>query len=228
VLEDACHAPGGWFAAPGGRVHRCGDGSLADLAIFSFHPVKHLTTGEGGLITTADPALHQRLLRLRSHGITRDPALMSGDPGGWYYEMMELGFNYRLTDVQAALGLSQLKRLDAYLEARRRQAARYREGLQGLPLQCLAHAPGHAYHLFVIRSPRRRELYGFLHEAGFGVQVHYIPVHLQPAYRALGWKPGDFPQAEAYYAECLSLPLYPGLPEAAQEAVMQAIRDFFR
>jgi len=225
LIEDSCHAPGGWFMDPAGRQHRCGDGSLADLAIFSFHPVKHLATGEGGMITTGDPELYQRLRRLRSHGITRDRAQLTEDHGGWYYEMQELGFNYRLSDIHAALGLSQLARAADGLRRRRELARRYDEGLGELGVTPAPAAPGHAYHLYVVQVPQRKAVYDYLRSRQVFTQIHYIPLHYQPYYQGLGWAPGDFPQAERYYQHCLSLPLYPGLEEEEQGYVMDSLRE---
>jgi UDP-4-amino-4,6-dideoxy-N-acetyl-beta-L-altrosamine transaminase len=223
LVEDACHAPGGHFADAQGLAQRCGNGQFADLAIFSFHPVKHIACGEGGMITTQRRDLYERLLRLRTHGITKDPAQMEQCHGGWYYEMQELGYNYRLTDMQAALGLSQLQRADAGLECRRAIAQRYREAFAGTPVQCLADHPGHAYHLFVVKVPRRKAVYDHLRAQGIYAQVHYIPVHALPYYRQFGWQEGDFPQAMDYYAQCLSLPMFPTLTEEEQAHVIAQV-----
>src|SRR3990167_728033 len=205
IIEDASHAIGATYQ---GRPVGCGD--YADMTVFSFHPVKIITSGEGGMLLTNSAELQQRLYRLRSHGISRDPALMSEPSHGpWYYQQLELGFNYRITDIQAALGLSQLSKLDGFLQRRRQLAARYDLLLQELPL-CL---PGRqagvesAWHLYVVRlqlariKRSRREAFDALRAAGIGFNVHYIPVHLQPYYRELGFCPGDFPAAEAYYSE---------------------------
>lgn len=230
VLEDACHAPGGWFRDEKGNRHYCGDGTFADLSIFSFHPVKHIAAGEGGMITTNSKALYDKLQLLRTHGITKSPQLLQEHHGGWYYEMQELGFNYRLTDIQAALGASQLERADVNLEKRRKIAARYDELLKDIPgvaTPCVGTDIGHAYHLYVIKTSRRKALYDFLREHQIYTQVHYIPVHLQPYYRRLGWKKGDFPKAEHYYEQCLSLPMYPSLTEEEQNFVIDKIRYFF-
>ncbi|QJW91086.1 UDP-4-amino-4,6-dideoxy-N-acetyl-beta-L-altrosamine transaminase [Spirosoma taeanense] len=234
VLEDACHAPGGSFTDSTGTVHRCGDGSLADLAIFSFHPVKHIAAGEGGMITTNDEALYKHLLRLRTHGITSKPGDLTeyqpGDPerGGWYMELQELGYNYRLTDFQAALGTSQLQRVEAMLDRRQAIARRYDEAFVDTPVTIIVPPPGvdHAYHLYVIQVDSRKELYDFLRTKQIMAQVHYIPVHLMPYYRQFGWKPGDFPNAERYYARCLSLPMYPTLTDEEQDYVIAAVRTF--
>lgn len=227
ILEDACHAPGGWFTDANGKVHRCGDSSCAELAIFSFHPVKHIASGEGGMVTTHDPALYERMRILRTHGITRDPERMHENHGGWYYEMQELGYNFRLTDIQAALGLSQLRRADAGMERRQQIADRYDEAFADGPVQLPARIPGtqHAFHLYVVRTPRRKALYDHLRSKGIFPQVHYIPVHTMPYYQGLGFKKGDYPVAEAYYDQCLSLPMFPSLTQAEQEYVIEAVRD---
>ncbi|GFO68509.1 UDP-4-amino-4,6-dideoxy-N-acetyl-beta-L-altrosami ne transaminase [Geomonas limicola] len=229
VVEDASHAIGASY-----QEEPVGNCRYSDLTVFSFHPVKIVTTGEGGMLLTQSPELNERLVRLRSHGITRDPALMEGEPDGdWYYQQLELGFNYRMTDLQAALGLSQLERLEEFVERRRLLAERYRELLEGLPLVLpwQASEARSAWHLFVVRlDPERarltrRQLFDQLRQAGVGVNVHYQPVHTQPYYRRLGFAPGMFPQAEAYYAQALTLPLYPGLEEAQQDRVVGLVRE---
>ncbi len=229
IIEDACHAPGGEFIAADGVKHHCGDGSLADLAIFSFHPVKHIATGEGGMITTASRALYESLLMLRTHGITRDPAkLHHPDEGGWYMEMQELGYNYRLPDLNCALGLSQLQRADAGLARRRELAAQYDVLFANNPnVRLLPPDAGHAYHLYVVQVTDRRGLYDFLRTRNIFAQVHYIPVHRMPYYEALGHRAGDFPHAEAYYADCLSLPLYPTLTDEEQKYVVESVAAFY-
>ena len=229
LIEDSCHAPGGWFKNGGGDMHRCGDGSLADLAIFSFHPVKHIATGEGGMITTADEVLYQKLLMLRSHGITRDRNLLQEDHGGWYYEMQALGFNYRLTDIQAALGVSQLSRAVVNLEKRRSLAKRYTEELADTTLILPPHHPGHAYHLYVIQFPQGRDdAYTYLREKGILGQIHYIPLHFQPYYQALGFRKGDYPQVETYYRRCLSIPLFPSLRVDQQDYVIRELKGWLK
>jgi len=228
VIEDASHAVGASYA---GRPVGCGD--YAHMTVFSFHPVKIVTTGEGGAVLTNDPALCDRLRRLRSHGITRDPAQMDEpDVGAWSYEMQELGFNYRITDIQAVLGLSQLKRLDGFLARRRMLVQRYDTLLKNLPLQLpqLDALDESAWHLYVVRvkdnsaQAARRQVVDGLRAADIGVNVHYIPVHLQPYYRRLGFKPGNFPQAEQYYREALSLPLYAALTDAQQDRVVAQLK----
>ena len=232
ILEDACHAPGGSFKDRSGNLIRCGDGSYADAAIFSFHPVKHIAAGEGGMLTTNRLDVKKRVSRLRTHGITKDPELLDEQHGGWYYELQELGYNYRLSDIQCALGRSQLLYADPRLQKRREIAARYNEAFRDLETVKLQLVSGeerrkhHAYHLYVIESDRRKELYEFLREHQVYAQVHYIPVHWQPYYRKLGWQKGDFSRAEYYYQRCLSLPMYPSLTEAQQEFVIEKVLEF--
>jgi len=228
IIEDACHAPGGYFIDSKGTKQFCGNSQFADLAIFSFHPVKHIACGEGGMVTTNDEKLYNKLLKLRTHGITKDPNLMHKNDGGWYYEMQELGYNYRITDFQAALGTSQLKRADEGLVRRREIAQTYHEsfknnkhikGQSGV-------VDGHAYHLYIIEVEKRKELYDFLRAKDIFCQVHYIPVHTLPYYESLGWKQGDFKDSENYYKGCLSLPMYPTLTEVQQLYVIDSITSF--
>lgn len=228
IIEDACHAPGGWFTDNAGMQHRCGDGHFADLAIFSFHPVKHIACGEGGMVTGADKALMDRVRMLRTHGITKDPAKMHENHGGWYMEMQELGYNYRMPDMLCALGTSQLSRAEAGMQRRQKIARRYSEAFAGSPVQFTRVPEGvrHAYHLYVIRTARRKELYDHLKANGVFAQVHYIPMHTMPYYRSLGFSKGAFPQAEKYYEECLSLPMYPSLTAEEQEYVIGLVMDF--
>jgi UDP-4-amino-4,6-dideoxy-N-acetyl-beta-L-altrosamine transaminase len=228
IVEDACHAPGASVRAK--HAWRCGDGKYADAAIFSFHPVKHIACGEGGMITTNSPRIYESLLKLRTHGITKDPGQMQENHGGWYMEMVTLGFNYRLTDFQAALGNSQLKRAEAGLEQRRRLAKRYDEAFAGTRIgtQRVPEGYGHVYHLYVIEVANRKELYDRLKEQGIFAQVHYIPAHLHPYYRERGWKKGDCPNAEDYYEKCLSLPMYPTLQDSEQDFVIQEVLKYAR
>jgi UDP-4-amino-4,6-dideoxy-N-acetyl-beta-L-altrosamine transaminase len=231
IIEDASHAVGGaYLGEPVGR------GRYSDLTVFSFHPVKIITTGEGGLVLTQNHDLAGRIKRLRSHGITREPELIATPADGpWYYQQLELGFNYRLTDIQAALGLSQLGRLDQYVARRRELAARYDRLLAGLPLLLPYQAPDSesAFHLYPVQidsgrtDKTRLEVFNHLRAGGIGVNVHYIPVHTQPYYRRLGFKPGDFPEAEKYYAGALSLPLFYGLSEADQDYVAATLKEAF-
>lgn len=228
VIEDASHAIGARYAG-----QPVGSGAQADITVFSFHPVKIVTTGEGGLLTTNDAALAERLRRLRSHGITRDPALLqAAGQGGWYYEQLELGFNYRITDIQAALGLSQLDRLESFIARRRALVQRYRDLLAELPVGLIGDQVGaeSAWHLFPIRvdDHQRDQVFAGMRAAGIGVNLHYIPVHLQPYYRDLGFAPGDFPEAERYYAQALSLPLYADLSEAQQDRVVETLAELLK
>ncbi len=234
LLEDSCHAPGATFSDRAGQVHGCGDGSLAELAIFSFHPVKHIACGEGGMITTNNEQLYKHLLRLRTHGITNKPDELlppyPGEPerGGWYMQLQELGYNYRLTDMQAALGLSQLTRADAMMDRRHEIAARYDAAFAGTPVQIIVPPArvNHGYHLYVVQVADRKGLYDYLRTKNIFAQVHYVPVHLMPYYRQFGYNPGDFPHAEQYYAGGLSLPMFPTLTNDEQEYVITAVIDF--
>lgn len=228
IIEDACHAPGGYFTDCKGNKQNCGNSQFADLAIFSFHPVKHIACGEGGMVTTNDEKLYNKLLKLRTHGITKDPNLMHKNDGGWYYEMQELGYNYRITDFQAALGTSQLKRADEGLKRRREiaktysDAFKYNSNIKGQS----GVVNGHAYHLYIIEVEQRKELYDFLKSKDIFCQVHYIPVHTLPYYESLGWKQGNFKNAEQYYKGCLSLPMYPTLTNEQQAFVIEQINSF--
>ena len=225
VIEDACHAPGGYYSDSNGQQQFCGNGIYADLAIFSFHPVKHIACGEGGMITTNNPELYESLMMLRTHGITKDPSRLQENHGGWYYEMQDLGYNYRLTDFQAALGISQLNRANENLRIRRELAKVYDNAFEGSAVKPLK-SPldgGHAYHLYVIQVNNRKEVYDQLRAHNIYAQVHYIPVHYQPYYQDLGFKKGDFPCAEEYYNQCLSLPLYPTLEKEEQQYVIDVI-----
>lgn len=231
IIEDACHAPGGYFTDSSGAKQYCGNANYADLAIFSFHPVKHIATGEGGMITTNDSSLYQKLLLYRTHGITKQEDLLLENHGGWYYEMQELGYNYRLSDIQAALGVSQMSRAKEGVERRNTIAQTYNSALKGigdLITPVVKTGVYHAYHLYVIQTEKRKDLYEFLRKKQIFCQVHYIPVHLMPYYRKLGWKKGDMPVAEAYYERCLSLPMYPTLSDSDLEYVIDSIKEFYR
>jgi len=225
VIEDASHAIGARY--PNGVM---GDCRYSDLTVFSFHPVKIITTGEGGGLTTQSPELARKLALLRTHGITRDTAEMTEvSHGAWYYEQVMLGFNYRMTDLQAALGISQLSRIEEFVARRHLLASQYDAALQGLPLRLLSRSTVNrsALHLYVAYVPadRRRQVFNQLRELGIGVNVHYIPVHLQPYYRRFGFREGDFPAAEQHYHEAISLPLYPSLKESEQDQVIAALRE---
>lgn len=229
IIEDACHAPGGYFTDSSGNRQNCGNGNFADLAIFSFHPVKHIACGEGGMITTNNKSLYDRLMILRTHGITKDPSIMKENHGGWYMEMVDLGYNYRLTDMQAALGTSQLKRADTGMKRRHEIVEKYNQAFSNnAKIKCPVVNPSvfHGYHLYVIQVEQRKELYDFLITQNIIPQVHYIPTHLMPYYQQLGWKKGDFPVAESYYAKCLSLPLFPSLTNEEQDYVIEKVLEF--
>ena len=242
IIEDACHAPGGYFTDSKGILQNCGNGNFADLAIFSFHPVKHIACGEGGMVTTNDETLYKKLLTLRTHGITKNESeyinsvKFAGGPEaeieqypGWYMEMQTLGFNYRITDFQAALGVSQLERADEGLVKRRSIASIYNEAFKGLSFIKTQSGvvEGHAYHLYIIEVENRLELYNYLRVNNVFTQIHYIPCHLMPYYRQLGWKEGDFSNAESYYRGCISLPMYPTLTLMEQNYVIDLILNFF-
>ena len=239
IIEDACHAPGGFFIDASGTKQNCGNGRFADLAIFSFHPVKHIATGEGGMITTNNRSLYERLRILRTHGITRNPDLFINDLTladsdattaypDWYMEMQALGYNYRITDFQCSLGLSQLKRANTGLSRRREIALRYSSVLKNNSkiIGQSGFIEGHAYHLYIIQVANRLGLYNYLRQHNILVQVHYIPTHLMPYYRDLGWNKGDFFFAEDYYQTCLSLPMFPTLRDEEQEFVIEKILNF--
>jgi UDP-4-amino-4,6-dideoxy-N-acetyl-beta-L-altrosamine transaminase len=224
IIEDASHAVGA-------SVNGVPVGNHADICVFSFHPVKIITTGEGGICVTNDPAIAQRLMLLRSHGVTRDPALMENETDGpWYYEQVSLGLNYRLTDLQAALGTTQLKRIAALYEAREAFAQRYDAALSGGRYKLPARTPGvvSAHHLYVIEvdelaGGNRRALYDHLRAADIAPNVHYYPIHMQPYYQRLGFSAGMFPHAERYYRQAITLPLYPEMTEESQDRVIAAL-----
>ncbi len=227
VVEDASHAVGGRY-----RDAPVGNCEFSDIAIFSFHPVKIVTTAEGGVAMTQNDVLAQRMDLLRSHGVTRDEKLMTGQSDGpWYYEQIDLGYNYRMTDMQAALGISQLARLDAFISRRHQIKARYDELLEPLPIVIPWQDPDQysALHLYVIRlkldeiGQSHREVFEQLRASGIGVNLHYIPLHLQPYYRDLGFHPGMFPEAEQYYKEAISLPMFPDLTSEQQDKVIDEI-----
>jgi UDP-4-amino-4,6-dideoxy-N-acetyl-beta-L-altrosamine transaminase len=228
IIEDASHAIGGKY-----KGEFIGNGRYSDITVFSFHPVKIITTAEGGMALTNDAELAHKMALLRSHGITRDPAQMTHEPDGpWYYQQIDLGFNYRMTELQAALGFSQIDRLDQYVARRHELAERYDMLLADLPLTRPWQAPDSysGLHLYVIRlkldqiSKTHREVFDGLREQGIGVNLHYIPVHIQPHYLRMGFKSGDYPQAEQYYAEAISLPMFQTLSEAQQDQVVAALK----
>ena len=227
VIEDASHAIGGKY-----QSEFVGSGRYSDITVFSFHPVKIITTAEGGMALTNNRELAERMELLRSHGITRDPAKMTHEPDGpWYYQQVDLGFNYRMTELQAALGLSQLERLDAFVARRHEIARRYDVLLASRPVVTPWQLPDtySGLHLYVIRldlgriDRSHRQVFESLREQGIGVNLHYIPVHTQPYYQNLGFRPGDFPESEAYYREAISLPMYYGLTDAQQDEVIAVL-----
>jgi hypothetical protein len=230
IIEDACHSPGGYFINSQGEKVLAGSGKYADLAIFSFHPVKHIAAGEGGMITTNDEELYKHLMNLRTHGIQQDASKKREDHGAWYYEMQELGYNYRLTDFQAALGLSQLKRADWGLEKRKEIAAKYDQILSEFDFikKHSGVVEGHAYHLYIIEVDDRKGLFDYLRANEIFVQIHYVPAHIMPYYRDLGWKKGDMPQSEDYYSMCLTLPLFPTLLDEEFEFVISKLKEYFK
>jgi UDP-4-amino-4,6-dideoxy-N-acetyl-beta-L-altrosamine transaminase len=229
LLEDSCHAPGGFYHDDSNTKQSCGNGQYADLAIFSFHPVKHIASGEGGMVTTNNENLYNILLQLRTHGITKQKEDLKKNEGGWYYEMQSLGYNYRLPDILCALGNSQLKRAKDNVEKRRELAKRYLKAFENtnIIISKANFSPGHAFHLFVIQVDCRKELYEHLKSLDIFAQVHYIPVHKQPYYIE---RYGDqnFPIAEEYYQKCLSLPMYPSLSFDEQDFVIQTILNFIK
>lgn len=229
ILEDACHAPGAYSLDSKDQKQYCGNGSLADIAVFSFHPVKHIATGEGGMLTTNNKELYNKLCLYRTHGITKDPALLHENHGGWYYEMQALGYNYRITDFQAALGISQLKRAPQGVEKRQQIANHYTDSFSKIENIVVPHVGEniyHAYHLYIIQVEDRLGLYNYLKENNIYSQVHYVPLNLMPYYQELGNKKGDMPVAENYYEHCLSLPMYPTLTEEEQNYVIEKVIEF--
>ncbi len=228
IIEDASHAIGGKYQ--GGFIGNC---RYSDITVFSFHPVKIITTAEGGMALTNDAELANKMALLRSHGITRDPAQMThAADGPWYYQQIDLGFNYRMTELQAALGVTQMERLDQFVARRHQLARRYDDLLAGLPVTTPWQHPDSysGLHLYVIRlqldkiGKTHRQVFEALRELGIGVNLHYIPVHTQPHYQRMGFGSGDFPEAERYYAEAISLPMFQAMSEAQQDEVIAALR----
>jgi UDP-4-amino-4,6-dideoxy-N-acetyl-beta-L-altrosamine transaminase len=239
IIEDACHSPGGYFIDSKGQQQNCGNGQYADLAIFSFHPVKHIACGEGGMITTNSEEQYHKLLKLRTHGIVKSNEafvntveLAGGDINypGWYMEMQELGYNYRLTDFQAALGLSQLSKADQGINRRKEIASIYSKAFKNKSyiLGCSGNVIGHAYHLYLIEVNDRLGLYNYLRTQNIYTQIHYIPCHLMPYYRNLGWDVGDFPLSENYYKHCISLPMFPTLTNTEQDYIIDCISEYYK
>ncbi len=225
IIEDACHAPGGYFIDSQQEKQFCGNGNYADIGVFSFHPVKHIACGEGGMLTTNSKKIYDKLLLLRSHGITKEN--MKQNHGGWFYEMQELGFNYRLTDIQSALGITQLAKNRESVLKRNKIAAKYKEAFKNkVKFQSLPNGRYNAHHLFVIEVEKRKELYDFLKNNGVYAQIHYIPVHTLPYYEQIGYENADLTNAENYYKHCISLPMYPTLKDNEQEYVIEKVLNF--
>lgn len=231
ILEDACHAPGAYFKNSNKEKIYIGSGKYSDITIFSFHPVKHITTGEGGMACTQNKNLYEKMILYRTHGITHNPEDYTRKDGPWYYEMQELGFNYRMTDFQAALGISQLKRARHNVELRRALVRKYNEAfreIEGIKTPYEAENVYHAYHLYIIQVEDRLGLYKFLRENKIFAQVLYYPLNLMPYYRQFGNEEGDLPIVEKYYEHCLSLPMYPTLTDEEQKYVIKRVLEFVK
>jgi UDP-4-amino-4,6-dideoxy-N-acetyl-beta-L-altrosamine transaminase len=225
IIEDACHAPGGYFIDSKSEKNFCGNGRYADIGVFSFHPVKHIACGEGGMLTTNSKELYEKLMLLRTHGITKEN--MQENHGNWYYEMIELGFNYRLTDFQSALGITQLVKNNKGLERRNEISTNYKKAFEGkVKFQDLPEGNYNAHHLFIIEVENRKELYDFLHSKGILAQIHYVPVHTMPYYKNIGYSEADLSNAETYYSKCISLPMYPTLSNEEQSYVIKQVNHF--
>lgn len=241
IIEDACHAPGGYFVNSDNKIVKCGSGKYADLSIFSFHPVKHITCGEGGMITTNNEKLKKKIEILRTHGITKDSKKFTNPKSlvqaqgeqnfypQWYMEMQDLGFNYRLSEIQSVLGLSQLNRAREGVERRKKIAKKYFKAFNNKKfiINQSGIIKGHAYHLYVIEIEERLELYKFLRERNIFCQIHYFPTHLMPYYQEFGWKIGDFPNSENFYNKCLSLPMYPTLEDKDLIYIIDCVLNFY-
>ena len=225
LIEDACHAPGGYFTDGKGEQQMCGNGNYAEIGVFSFHPVKHIACGEGGMITTNSDELYHKLVTLRTHGITK--TAMSENHGGWFYEMQQLGFNYRLTDIQSALGITQLAKNLKGVERRNEIAKKYKSAFKDkIKYQDLPQGFYNAHHLFVIEVEERKALYDFLRTKNIYAQIHYIPIHTMPYYKQIGYEGADLKHAENYYSKCISLPMYPTLSKTEQEYIINTIFEF--
>lgn len=227
IIEDACHAPGGYFKDSKNQKQMCGNGNYADIGVFSFHPVKHIACGEGGMLTTNSEDVYNKLMLLRTHGITKEN--MSENHGGWFYEMQTLGYNYRLTDIQSALGISQLSKNEAGTVRRNEIAEKYKEAFKGkIKFQDLPSGAYNAHHLFVVEIQKRKELYEFLRAHKIFAQIHYIPVHTLPYYQEIGYGSADLKNSENYYSKCISLPMYPTLTNEEQQLVIDTIYEFLQ
>mgnify|MGYP001155607493 CR=1 FL=1 len=225
IIEDACHAPGGYFIDSKLEKNFCGNGKFADIGVFSFHPVKHIACGEGGMLTTNSKELYEKLMLLRTHGITKKN--MQENHGNWYYEMIELGYNYRLTDFQSALGITQLAKNKKGVERRNEISLAYKKVFEGkIKFQELPEGTYNAHHLFIIEVENRKELYDFLQSKGILAQIHYVPVHTLPYYKKIGYEEADLSYAEKYYSNCISLPMYPTLSKKEQCFVIEQVLNF--
>ena len=225
IIEDACHAPGGYFIDSKSEKNFCGNGNYADIGVFSFHPVKHIACGEGGMLTTNSKELYEKLMLLRTHGITKDN--MEENHGNWYYEMQELGFNYRLTDIQSALGITQLAKNKKGVERRNEISATYKKEFLGkVKFQDLPAGTYNAHHLFIIEVENRKELYDYLGGQNILAQIHYIPVHKLPYYKNIGYGNANLSNSEKYYENCISLPMYPSLSKDEQYYVIEKILTY--
>ena len=225
IIEDACHAPGGVFTDSKNQKNFCGNGNYSDIGVFSFHPVKHIACGEGGMVTTNSKELYEKLILLRTHGITKET--MAENHGGWYYEMIELGFNYRLTDFQSALGITQLAKNKKGVERRNEISSAYKKAFEGeIKFQSLPKNSYNAHHLFIIEVENRKELYDYLKLNNIFSQIHYIPVHLLPYYKNIGYEGANLIHSENYYANCISLPMYPSLTSDEQNFVIGKVLKF--
>ena len=225
IIEDACHAPGGFFTDSKGDKQMCGNGNYADIGVFSFHPVKHIACGEGGMVTTNSESLYKKLSSLRTHGITKEN--MSENHGGWFYEMQELGFNYRLTDIQCALGITQLAKNNKGVARRNEIANTYKQAFNGkVKYQNLPKGTYNAHHLFVVEVEDRKGLYDFLRTHNIFAQIHYIPVHTLPYYKEIGYGSADLSNAETYYSKCISLPMFPSLTDDEQAFVIEKVLSY--
>ena len=225
IIEDACHAPGGYFLDSKENQNFCGNGAYADIGVFSFHPVKHIACGEGGMLTTNSKELYEKLMLLRTHGITKEN--MEENHGNWYYEMITLGYNYRLTDFQSALGITQLAKNEKGVARRNEISANYKKDFLGkVKFQDLPSGTYNAHHLFIIEVEHRKELYDFLHSKGILAQIHYVPVHTMPYYKNIGYANAGLIHAEKYYSRCISLPMYPTLSNKEQDFVIEQVNHF--